>query len=104
MLVIGGGVAGIEAASAAKSMGASVSVYDKDPAVRDQVEVLGAEFLVAEGADQEEYGAAEVCGPHLAFCTILCRNFSAFLMLLFLRDVPQMSSHCIDRLCFGLAH
>ena len=70
MLVIGGGVAGIEAASAAKSMGASVSVYDKDPAVRDQVEVLGAEFLVAEGADQEEYGAAEVCGPHLAFCTI----------------------------------
>lgn len=45
ILVIGGGVAGLAAIACAKSMGAIVRGFDTRPAVREQVESLGAEFL-----------------------------------------------------------
>ena len=67
VLVIGGGEGGLAAAGAAKSMGASVYFCDKDPAVRAQVEVLGAEFPVVEGSGEAEYSAAEVFSLSLLY-------------------------------------
>ncbi|AKJ67846.1 NAD(P) transhydrogenase subunit alpha [Pandoraea thiooxydans] len=45
VLVIGAGVAGLAAIGAARGLGAIVRAFDTRPAVRQQVESLGAEFL-----------------------------------------------------------
>jgi len=45
VLVIGGGVAGLAAIAAARGLGAIVRAFDPRPAVKEQVESLGAEFL-----------------------------------------------------------
>merc|ERR1712180_259528 len=45
VLVIGGGVAGLAAIGQAKNMGAIVRCFDVRPAVKEQVESMGAEFL-----------------------------------------------------------
>ncbi|HET6279643.1 MAG TPA: Re/Si-specific NAD(P)(+) transhydrogenase subunit alpha [Polyangia bacterium] len=48
VLVLGAGVAGLAAVAAAKSLGAVVKAFDTRPAVREQVESLGASFLPFE--------------------------------------------------------
>lgn len=53
MLVIGGGVAGLAAITAAKALGAIVRGFDTRLAVKEQVESLGGEFLML---DFEESG------------------------------------------------
>lgn len=45
ILVIGGGVAGLAAIGHAKAMGAIVRAFDTRPAVKEQVESMGGEFL-----------------------------------------------------------
>jgi len=45
VLVIGAGVAGLQAIATAKRLGALVSGYDVRPAVKEQVESLGAKFV-----------------------------------------------------------
>jgi NAD(P) transhydrogenase subunit alpha len=45
VLVIGAGVAGLQAISTARRLGALVSGYDIRPAVKEQVESLGAKFV-----------------------------------------------------------
>lgn len=45
ILVIGGGVAGLAAVGHAKAMGAIVRAFDTRPAVKEQVESMGGEFL-----------------------------------------------------------
>ncbi|KAL0224505.1 hypothetical protein P9112_003895 [Eukaryota sp. TZLM1-RC] len=45
VFVIGVGVAGLEAISTARALGANVKAFDPRPAVRDQVISLGAEFI-----------------------------------------------------------
>ncbi|EEP80983.1 NAD(P) transhydrogenase [Uncinocarpus reesii 1704] len=54
VLVIGAGVAGLSAISAARRMGAIVRGFDTRPAVREQVQSLGAEFIEV---DIEEDGS-----------------------------------------------
>jgi NAD(P) transhydrogenase subunit alpha len=44
-LIIGAGVAGLQAIATARRLGAVVSAFDVRPAVREQVESLGAAFL-----------------------------------------------------------
>ena len=44
-LVIGAGVAGLQAIATAKRLGAVVKVFDVRPEVKEQVETLGAEFV-----------------------------------------------------------
>jgi NAD(P) transhydrogenase subunit alpha len=46
--IIGGGVAGLQAISSARRMGAVVVAYDIRPAVKEQVESLGAKFVEME--------------------------------------------------------
>jgi NAD(P) transhydrogenase subunit alpha len=45
VLVLGAGVAGLQAIATARRLGAVVSAFDVRPAVREQVESLGAAFL-----------------------------------------------------------
>src|SRR5439155_25212744 len=45
VLVLGAGVAGLQAIATCKRLGAVVEAYDVRPAVRDQVESLGARFV-----------------------------------------------------------
>ncbi|MEE4298121.1 MAG: Re/Si-specific NAD(P)(+) transhydrogenase subunit alpha [Pseudomonadales bacterium] len=55
VLVIGAGVAGLQAIATARRLGAVVSAYDIRPAVKEQVQSLGAKFveleLETEGAE-----------------------------------------------------
>jgi NAD(P) transhydrogenase subunit alpha len=55
VLVLGAGVAGLQAIATAKRLGAIVEAYDVRPAVKEQVESLGARFveldLETEGAE-----------------------------------------------------
>jgi len=53
VLVIGGGVAGLSAIVTAKNMGAIVRCFDTRPAVKTEVESLGAEFLEVKGVKLE---------------------------------------------------
>ncbi|XP_038058518.1 NAD(P) transhydrogenase, mitochondrial-like [Patiria miniata] len=54
VLVIGGGVAGLAAMGAAKSMGAIVRGFDTRAAVKEQVQSLGAEFLELDFVESGE--------------------------------------------------
>ncbi|HLQ86241.1 MAG TPA: Re/Si-specific NAD(P)(+) transhydrogenase subunit alpha [Salinisphaeraceae bacterium] len=56
VLVIGAGVAGLQAIATAKRLGAKVVAYDVRTDTKEQVESLGAEFLVAEGVKAEAEG------------------------------------------------
>lgn len=47
LLVLGAGVAGLQAIATARRLGASVSAYDIRPEVREQIESLGARFVAA---------------------------------------------------------
>ena len=58
VFVIGAGVAGLQAIATAKRLGAVVQAYDVRPAVKEQVESLGAKFveLPLEAADAQDKG------------------------------------------------
>ena len=58
VLVIGAGVAGLQAIATARRLGAVVRAYDIRPAVKEEVESLGAAFIEAdlEVADAEDAG------------------------------------------------
>ncbi len=62
VLVLGAGVAGLQAIATAKRLGAIVSAFDVRPAVKEQVMSLGARFVDVEGAGAEGAGgyAAEL--------------------------------------------
>lgn len=47
LLVLGAGVAGLQAIATARRLGAAVSAYDIRPEVREQIESLGARFVAA---------------------------------------------------------
>ncbi|MEE8405707.1 MAG: Re/Si-specific NAD(P)(+) transhydrogenase subunit alpha [Acidimicrobiia bacterium] len=47
LLVLGAGVAGLQAIATARRLGAVVSAYDIRPEVREQIESLGARFIAA---------------------------------------------------------
>ena len=58
VFVVGGGVAGLQAIATARRQGAKVEAYDVRPAVKEQVESLGAKFveLDLETGDAEDTG------------------------------------------------
>ena len=53
VFVIGAGVAGLQAIATARRLGATVSAFDVRPAVKEQVQSLGASFVQVELADRE---------------------------------------------------
>jgi H+-translocating NAD(P) transhydrogenase subunit alpha len=50
MLILGAGVAGLQAIATAKRLGAVTEVFDTRPAVKEEVQSLGAKFIEVEGA------------------------------------------------------
>lgn len=91
VLVLGAGVAGLQAIATARRLGANVSAYDVRAAVREQIESLGARFVdladvaagaedasgYAQGADeaeqarQQEALAAEIASSDVVVTTAL---------------------------------
>ncbi len=77
VFVLGAGVAGLQAIATARRLGAVVSAFDVRPAVREQVQSLGAAFVeagaTAEGAggyaaalgDEEQRRVLEAVGTHI---------------------------------------
>jgi len=61
VLVLGAGVAGLQAIATARRLGAAVEAFDVRPAVKEQVESLGATFLETEldEAAEDEGGYAK---------------------------------------------
>jgi NAD(P) transhydrogenase subunit alpha len=57
VLILGAGVAGLQAIASARKLGAVVTGYDVRPAVKEQVESLGAKFLQLELETAEAEGA-----------------------------------------------
>ncbi|MDF3034321.1 MAG: transhydrogenase subunit alpha [Alphaproteobacteria bacterium] len=53
-LILGAGVAGLQAIATARRLGAIVSAFDVRPAVKEQVESLGATFIEVESAESGE--------------------------------------------------
>jgi H+-translocating NAD(P) transhydrogenase subunit alpha len=58
VFVVGAGVAGLQAIASARRLGAKVEAYDVRPAVKEQVQSLGARFveLPLDSADAEDKG------------------------------------------------
>jgi NAD(P) transhydrogenase subunit alpha len=57
VLVIGAGVAGLQAIATARRLGAIVEAYDTRPAVKEQVESLGARFIELDLETRDAEGA-----------------------------------------------
>jgi H+-translocating NAD(P) transhydrogenase subunit alpha len=56
VLILGAGVAGLQAIATAKRLGAVVEVFDTRPAVKEEVQSLGAKFVEVEGAADASQG------------------------------------------------
>jgi NAD(P) transhydrogenase subunit alpha len=64
-LILGAGVAGLQAIATAKRLGAQVSAYDVRPAVKEQVQSLGAKFVelpLETGTSEAAGGYAKAMG------------------------------------------
>jgi NAD(P) transhydrogenase subunit alpha len=53
VLILGAGVAGLQAIAIARKLGAIVEVFDVRSAVRDEVKSLGGKFIEVEGAKED---------------------------------------------------
>jgi NAD(P) transhydrogenase subunit alpha len=62
VLVLGAGVAGLQAIATAKRLGAIVEAFDVRPAVKEQVESLGAKFVEVEASEAEKAALATAGG------------------------------------------
>jgi H+-translocating NAD(P) transhydrogenase subunit alpha len=65
VFVLGAGVAGLQAIASARRLGAVVSAYDIRSAVKEQIESLGAKFVVLNieaGASEDKGGYAKAMG------------------------------------------
>ncbi|WP_084282314.1 Re/Si-specific NAD(P)(+) transhydrogenase subunit alpha [Deefgea rivuli] len=62
VLILGAGVAGLQAIATAKRLGAMVEVFDVRPATREQVESLGAKFIEVELSSEEKAAFAHTGG------------------------------------------
>ncbi|KAF8338317.1 PNTB-domain-containing protein [Cantharellus anzutake] len=83
MLVIGGGVAGLSAIATARRMGAIVRGFDPRPAVREQVESLGAEFLEVQGIKEDGSGVG-------GYAKVMSKEFIEAEMALFLEQCKEV--------------
>ena len=63
VLILGAGVAGLQAIATAKRLGAVVEAFDVRPAAKEQVESLGAKFVEVPLSD-EENAKAETAGGY----------------------------------------
>ena len=62
VLVLGAGVAGLQAIATAKRLGAVIEAFDVRPAVKEQIESLGAKFIEVPVSTDEEREAETAGG------------------------------------------
>ena len=65
VFVVGAGVAGLQAIATSRRLGAVVQAYDVRPAVKEQIESLGAKFLEMQldaGPSEDKGGYAKQMG------------------------------------------
>jgi len=55
-MILGAGVAGLQAIATAKRLGAQVSAFDVRPVVKEQVESLGAKFIEVDSSSDDGVG------------------------------------------------
>jgi len=84
VLVIGAGVAGLAAIGAASGMGAIVRSFDTRPEVKEQVESMGAEFLMLE-FEEDEDGAGEG-----GYAKVMSKEFIEAEMALFAEQAKEV--------------
>ncbi|MDI3340038.1 MAG: Re/Si-specific NAD(P)(+) transhydrogenase subunit alpha [Sphaerobacter sp.] len=81
VLVLGAGVAGLQAIATARRLGAVVEAFDTRPVVREQVESLGATFLEIdighEGAQDASGYAKELAEEHIRREIALIKDHAA---------------------------
>ena len=82
VLVIGAGVAGLQALATAKSLGAIVRAFDTRPAVKEQVESLGGEFLELEFEESGDGGGG--------YAKTMSKEFIDAEMALFREQAPEI--------------
>lgn len=82
VMIIGAGVAGLAAIGTARGLGAIVRAFDTRPAVKEQVESMGAEFLELEF---EEDGTGEG-----GYAKVMSPAFIAAEMALFLAQAKEV--------------
>jgi NAD(P) transhydrogenase subunit alpha len=66
VLILGAGVAGLQAVATAKRLGAVVEVFDVRAATREQVESLGAKFVEVEMSEEEKAGSQGVYAQEMS--------------------------------------
>src|SRR4030095_4944147 len=64
MVILGVGVAGLQAIATGKRLGAGIEAADVRPSVKEQVESLGAKFIEVSYETAEEKEAAEGVGGY----------------------------------------
>ena len=64
VFVLGVGVAGLQAIATARRLGAVVSAYDVRPAVKEQVESVGAKFVTLDVDSQGCRRQGRICQSH----------------------------------------
>jgi NAD(P) transhydrogenase subunit alpha len=79
VLVLGAGVAGLQAISTAKRLGARVEAFDARPAVREQIHSLGAAFIEMELSQDAETAGGYAKEQSTAFLKreqkVICARF-----------------------------
>ena len=84
ILVIGAGVAGLAAIGAASSMGAVVRAFDTRPEVKEQVESMGAEFLMLDFEEKDD-GT-----PNTGYAKTMSKEFIEAEMKLFAEQAMEV--------------
>jgi NAD(P) transhydrogenase subunit alpha len=82
VMIIGAGVAGLAAIAAARGMGAVVKAFDTRPAVKEQVESLGASFLELDFEESGEGGGG--------YAKVMSREFIDAEMALFREQAKRV--------------
>tara|TARA_R100000306_G_scaffold42747_1_gene41361 strand:- start:3314 stop:4840 length:1527 start_codon:yes stop_codon:yes gene_type:complete len=83
VMVIGAGVAGLAAIGAARGMGAIVRAFDTRPEVAEQVESMGAEFLMLDFKDEDGSGEG-------GYAKVMSEEFIAAEMALFREQAKEV--------------
>ena len=83
VLVIGAGVAGLAAIGAAGGMGAIVRSFDTRPEVKEQVESMGAEFLMLDFEDEDGSGEG-------GYAKVMSKEFIEAEMALFAEQAKEV--------------
>ncbi|VAX09078.1 NAD(P) transhydrogenase alpha subunit [hydrothermal vent metagenome] len=84
VMVIGAGVAGLAAIGAANSLGAIVRAFDTRPEVKEQVESMGAEFLMLE------FEEADDGSPNTGYAKTMSKEFIEAEMKLFAEQAMEV--------------